>query len=88
MQILLLALVFQLGPVISNAARSSDRGGGDIRTANGEFSNFIPEEDLTGPIDFSGAEEQSDGSLCVIKTKMVDKERQPMMHLETCSILR
>ena len=78
MQILLLALLFQLGPVITNAARSSDRGrnrgGGDIRTANGEFSNFIPEEDLTGPIDFSGAEEQSDGSLCVIKTKMIDKE--------------
>ena len=88
-QILLLSLLIPLLlPAISNAARSGDRhrrrgsnygGGGDgedIRTANGEFSNFISEGDLSGPIDFSNAEEQSDGSLCVIKTKMIDKERQ------------
>ena len=68
-------------PAISNATRSGGRGkgsnygGGNIPTANGEFSNFIPEGDLTGPIDFSDAEKQSDGSLCVIKTKMIDKER-------------
>ena len=83
-QIVFLSLLIALLPAISSAARSGGRrkdsnyggGGGDIQTANGEFSNFIPEAELTGPIDFSGAEEQSDGSLCVIKTKMIDKERQ------------
>ena len=87
LQILLLSLLIQLLPAISNAASGSDRGkgsrygggGGDIPTANGEFSNFIPEEDITGPIDFSDAEQQSDGSLCVIKTKMIDKVRQKMV---------
>ena len=85
-QIVFLSLLIALLPAISSAARSGGRrkesnyggggGGGDIQTANGEVSNFIPEAELTGPIDFSGAEEQSDGSLCVIKTKMIDKERQ------------
>ena len=83
-QILLLSLLIALLPAISNARRNGDpkrgsnkggeRGGGSVRTANGEFSNFISEEELSGPIDFSNAQQQADGSLCVTKTKLIDKE--------------
>jgi len=33
----------------------------------------VIEEEPNGPIDFSQAEEQPDGSLCVVKTKYVEK---------------
>lgn len=41
--------------------------------------NDVIEEEPNGPIDFTDAEEQPDGSLCVIKTKYIMKmEKQPV----------